>query len=230
MADLQAMVTQQRDALAKETDSRKSLASALAKETDNIKSLASALAEETDSRKLLTSALAKETALRIAETKMLEEQLENHKDEHDQLMKDIQSKQGMLTKEMSENSASLKSISELTLRLIPLHLRVLLDRTRERILVIMEFDSWDDLVKGQSVEQVTISIIRALTKAGIQQSPPHDAIRYLCSYNNVRKAGNYHAHNATREEVRDAVLTKELDSWDRTALSYFFQFVFGESI
>jgi chromosome segregation ATPase len=84
MADLQAMVTQQRDALAKETDSRKSL----------------------------TSALANETALRIAETNKLEEQLENQKDEHHQLMKDLRSKQDMLTKEMSEHAASMKSISE----------------------------------------------------------------------------------------------------------------------
>ena len=94
----------------------------------------------------------------------------------------------------------------------------------------MGFDSWDDLVKNQNVEQVTTSIILALTEAGIQESPPHDAIRYLCSYNNVRKAGNYHAHHATREEVRDAVLTKRLDSEDRVALTYFFQFVFGESV
>ena len=94
----------------------------------------------------------------------------------------------------------------------------------------MGFESWDDLVKGQNVEQVITSIIHALTKAGIQDSPPHDTIHYLCSYNNVRKDGNYHAHNATQEEMREAVLTKRLDSRDRIALTYFFQFVFGESV
>ena len=104
--------TGERDGQAKETDSRKSLTKALAqqrdalaKETDNIKSLTMALAQQRD-------ALAKETALRIAETNKLEERLENQKDEHDQLMKDFQSKQGMLTKEMSGHAASMKSISE----------------------------------------------------------------------------------------------------------------------
>ena len=98
-----------------------------------------------------------------------------------------------------------------------------------RVIAHSEVDP-SDFVKDQSVEQVTISIKLALTKAGIQESLPHDAIRYLCSYNNVRKAGNYHAHHATREEVRDAVLTKRLDSQDRVSLTYFFQFVFGESL
>ena len=94
----------------------------------------------------------------------------------------------------------------------------------------MGLDSWADLIKDRGVEQVTAVIVQALTQAGTQDSPPCDAIRYLCSYNNVRKDGNYHAHNATQEEMRDAVLTKRLDSQDRDALMYFFQFVFGEPI
>lgn len=78
------------------------------------------------------------------------------------------------------------------------------------------------------MEQVTTAIALALEQAGIQDAPPRDSILYLCSYNNVRKDGNFHAHNATQEEVRDAILTKRLDSQDRTALMHFFQFVFGE--
>ena len=92
----------------------------------------------------------------------------------------------------------------------------------------MGVDSWADLIKDRSVEQVTSAIVLALAQAQIQDPPPRDAIRYLCSYNNVRKDGNYHAHNATQEEMRDAVLTKRLDSQDRLALMHFFKFVFDQ--
>ena len=92
----------------------------------------------------------------------------------------------------------------------------------------MGLDSWAELIKNRSVEQVITAIDLALTKAGTQDSPPLDTIQYLCSYNNVRKDGNYHAHNATQEEMRDAVLTKRLDSQERVTLTYLFQFVFGQ--
>ena len=78
------------------------------------------------------------------------------------------------------------------------------------------------------MEQV-IDVIE-LALAETQNCPPHDAIRYLCSYNNVRKDGNYYAHKATKEEMRDAVLTKQLDSLDRVALTHFFQFVFDQPV
>ena len=91
LADLQAMVTQQQDALEKETNNRKALASALAKEKVDRKA---------------------EMTLRIAEINRLEEQLSNQKDENDQLSKDLQLNQDKLRKEMSEHAADLKSISE----------------------------------------------------------------------------------------------------------------------
>jgi hypothetical protein len=94
----------------------------------------------------------------------------------------------------------------------------------------MGFDTWADLVNEQSMEQVTAAIVLALAQAETKDSPPLDSIRYLCSYNNVRKDGNYHAHNATLDDVRDAVLTKRLDSQDRVALTHFFQFVFGQPV
>ena len=102
LADLQAMVTQQQDALEKETDNRKALASALAKEKVDRK--AEMMKEKVDQKA--------EMALRIAEINRLEEQLSNQKDENDQLSKDLQLNQDKLRKEMSEHAADLKSISE----------------------------------------------------------------------------------------------------------------------
>ena len=118
------------------------------------------------------------------------------------------------------------------MRLIPLHLRVLLDRTREKILNIMDISSWEVMVNNQTLDQLTSTIMRALDQAGTQHPHPpvREAIYYLCAYNNVRRDGNYHAHHASVEEMRDAVLTKPIDSKDREMLSQFFRFVFGSPV
>ena len=98
MVKLEAIVTQQQDALAKETSDRKALASALEKETDN--------------RKALASELAKEKVDRRVETNRLQEQLDKQKDENERLSKDLQSKQNRIMKEMSQHTADIKYISE----------------------------------------------------------------------------------------------------------------------
>ena len=118
------------------------------------------------------------------------------------------------------------------MRLIPLHLRVLLDRTREKILNIMDISSWEVMVNNQTLDQLTSTIMHALEQARTQHPHPpvRDAIYYLCAYNNVRTDGNYHAHYASEEEMQAAVLTKPIDSKDRQMLTQFFQFVFGSSV
>ena len=66
----------------------------------------------------------------------------------------------------------------------------------------------------------------ALTRAGLQHCPSRDAVEFLCSYNNVRRDGNYHAHNASEDEIRHAVLTKQVGSQDREFLKQLFEFIF----
>jgi hypothetical protein len=96
----------------------------------------------------------------------------------------------------------------------------------------MQITSWEDIVNNQSLNQSTSTIVLALEQARTQHPHPpvRDAIYYLCSYNNVRRDGNYHAHYASEEEMRDAILTKPIDSRDRQMLMQFFQFVFGSSV
>ena len=139
MADLQAMVTQQQDAMEKEKVDRKA---EMAKEKADRKAemtkekvdRKAEMAKEKVDRKVqvadLQDALAKEKAdrkaemakekadrkaemaLRIGETNRLEKQLENLTDENDQLFNELQSKQNRLTKEMNEHVADVRYISE----------------------------------------------------------------------------------------------------------------------
>jgi hypothetical protein len=99
MADLQAMVAQHEAALAKEKADR---VAASARERADRKA---EMTREKADRKV-------EMALRIAEINKLEQQLEKQKDENDQLLEDLQSKQNKLTKQMSEHAADMKYISE----------------------------------------------------------------------------------------------------------------------
>jgi hypothetical protein len=90
----------------------------------------------------------------------------------------------------------------------------------------MELNSWDDLYCNQKVYEVPGKIIQALRLAqpGTPQ-PSREAIEFLCAYNNVRKAGNVSAHNASEDEIREAILSKPLGQ-ERCFLAQLFRFTF----
>ncbi|KAF8887848.1 hypothetical protein CPB84DRAFT_1786619 [Gymnopilus junonius] len=72
--------------------------------------------------------------------------------------------------------------------------------------------------------------MRTLVQANIQYCPSRDAVDFLCTYNNVRREGNYRAHNASQAELRDAVTTKPIESQDRLFLEQLYQFIFKCSL
>jgi predicted TIM-barrel fold metal-dependent hydrolase len=121
MADLQVMVAQHEAALAKEKADRNA---ALAREkadrnAEMAKEKADRNAEMAREKADRKAEMAKEkadrkaeTALRIAEINRLEQQLENQRDENNQLLEDLQSKQRKILKQMKEHAADMKYISE----------------------------------------------------------------------------------------------------------------------
>jgi hypothetical protein len=108
-----------------------------------------------------------------------------------------------------------------------LHLRVLLDQARGKILEHLDHESWEGLcTKSNSVHQLADDIHGKLKKKNILHTPPHSAISFLCSYNNIRRAGNVAAHTAKLEDVRNAVLTQPLESIDRKYLETLFTYAY----
>jgi hypothetical protein len=110
--------------------------------------------------------------------------------------------------------------------LVPLHLRVLLDLARKKVLEHLGHETWEELRASCSVYQLADTIFNGLKRKNISYSPSHPSIFFLCSYNNVRRAGNTAAHKATEEDVRHAVLTQSLESHDRQCLESLFAFAY----
>jgi uncharacterized protein (UPF0335 family) len=124
------------------------------------------------------------------------------------------------------HTQDVEALRIVTLSLIPLHLRVLLDHARSKILEHLGHESWEGLRKDSNVDQLSIKIFDGLKGKGVSYTPPHSSILFLCSYNNVRRAGNLAAHTAKEEDVRHAVLAQPLESRDRECLESLFTFAY----
>ena len=112
--------------------------------------------------------------------------------------------------------------------LVPLHLQVLLDRARQKLLQEFQCSSWEELRHDCTIYQLADNIANHLTQ--VPHHPSHDSIRFMCSYNNVRWEGNVTAHNASLEDIREAVMKKPLDTQERRYLEQIFEFLFGQRI
>jgi hypothetical protein len=118
--------------------------------------------------------------------------------------------------------------NQVTCLLTPLHLRVLLDLTRQKILHALSYDTWEDLRNNRNMHELAHYIIHRL--AHVSDCPSHEAIFFLCSYNNVRRDGNTAAHEADQEDVRAAVLRKPIDSKDRRCLEEMYMYTYSSEL
>ena len=120
--------------------------------------------------------------------------------------------------------------SKLTLALTPLHLRVLLDTARLKILRLLQRDSWEDLRGQQTIAQLLSTLQDHPSLTSVQYPLTSSGLNFLCSFNNVRQDGNTAAHTATQQEVRDAVQTKALDKKERRSLENVYAFAYDEIV
>ena len=114
------------------------------------------------------------------------------------------------------------------LLITPLHLRVLLDLARQKVLEHFDRASWEDLRANKSVYQLAGDIYSTLSN--VPHCPSVDAVIFLCAYNNVRCTGNSAAHTAKQEDVRAAVTTKRLETNDRQYLEQIYAFTYGQPV
>ena len=120
------------------------------------------------------------------------------------------------------------SFYQMTILITPLHLRVLLDKARRKVLDELNCETWEDLRQNKSASVLTEHIHAHIAKA--EHPPSREAVHLLCSYNNIRRSGNNAAHNAKPEVVKAAVLTKDLDSNERKLLEQLYLFTYGQSV
>jgi hypothetical protein len=105
----------------------------------------------------------------------------------------------------------------------PLHLRVLLDEARLKIMRKCDSESWELFRGSRSITQLTDYVVE---KVGLSQ----DLSAFVCEYNNIRHAGNKAAHVASADDVRDAVLQKDVESAERKLLERLYRFVYGKAV
>ncbi|KAF8799462.1 hypothetical protein BYT27DRAFT_7201519 [Phlegmacium glaucopus] len=148
--------------------------------------------------------------------------------ENEGLKKDVAKLSDELSVEKRCRSEELDAIRQLTLFITPIHLRVLLDLTRQQILKNLEYDTWEDLRKNRLISELTGVIYGLLPQ--VAQRPSYETIEFVCAYNNIRRDGNAAAHHATQEEMREAVTTKKLDTKERRCLEEMYRYVFGTEV
>ncbi|KAH7889147.1 hypothetical protein F5I97DRAFT_477703 [Phlebopus sp. FC_14] len=158
------------------------------------------------------------------DNRQLREALEQQKTINHEFREDNRQLREALAKEKANHADDIEALRQVTVSLIPLHLRVLLDLGRKKILDILNADSWEDLRGEKNVYHLTDVVMSGLAK--VQSRPSRGAISFLCSYNNVRRQGNAAAHTAAEDEIREAVMSKPIDSQDRKFLEQIFSFIF----
>ncbi|KAG1851359.1 hypothetical protein F4604DRAFT_2045896 [Suillus subluteus] len=138
--------------------------------------------------------------------------------ENEGIHKDLASVRKDLDAARIKHAQDVEALREVTMLLVPLHLRVLLDLARRKVLEHLGHDTWEELRASCSIYQLTDVIFNGLKQKGVSYLPSHESISFLCSYNNVRRAGNIAAHSAKEDDIRRAVLTQSLESRDRKCL------------
>ncbi|KIM73213.1 hypothetical protein PILCRDRAFT_829303 [Piloderma croceum F 1598] len=133
-----------------------------------------------------------------------------------------------LMKERAERREDVEALQQVTLLITPLHLRVLLDKARQKIINHIECDTWEDLRQDKSIYNLAEHVYAHL--ADTEHPPSRGAVQFLCSYNNVCRSGNSVAHTAKPEEVKAAVTTRQLESTERRWLEQLYMFTYEEPV
>lgn len=108
-----------------------------------------------------------------------------------------------------------------------LHLRVLQDEGRVQVVSKLKDPAiltWNALRS----KYANTELKELIWKADIGLDP--NTISFLCDSNYVRHRGNNAAHNAQKEDIRNAVRTLPVKSTKRLCSSVLFQFIYGEDI
>lgn len=119
-------------------------------------------------------------------------------------------------------------VIQVTNLLTPLHLRTLLDLSRQKVLRHTAASTGEELRSNRNVHDLVNKLDEDLTEKPYR--PSNVAIIFLCGFNNVRRDGNIAAHTAEKSDIREAVLKQSIGH-NRTMEEQLFKFVLdGEEV
>ncbi|KAG1818664.1 uncharacterized protein BJ212DRAFT_1346754 [Suillus subaureus] len=170
---------------------------------------------------------SKENERILNENESMHDEIEEIRNENERIDNDLTSVRKDLEAARDKHTSDVEALREVTALLVPLHLRVLLDLARKKVLEHLGHETWEELRASRSVFQLADTIFNDLKQKGVSYSPSYQSIFFLCSYNNIRRAGNTAAHSAKEDDVRHAVLTQSLGSHDRKCLESLFTYAYN---
>jgi FtsZ-binding cell division protein ZapB len=174
---------------------------------------------------------SKENERILQENESMHDEIEKIRNENERIDKDLASVRKDLEAARVQHTSDVDALREVTALLVPLHLRVLLDLARKKVLEHLGYETWEGLRASRSVLQLADTIFNDLKQKGVSYPPSFQSVFFLCSYNNIRRAGNTAAHSAKEDDIRHAVLTQALDSQDRKCLESLFTYAYnGEQV
>jgi seryl-tRNA synthetase len=173
----------------------------------------------------------KENERILQENEGMHDEIEKICNENERIDKELASVRKDLEAARVQHTSDVDALREVTALLVPLHLRVLLDLARKKVLEHLGYETWEGLRASRSVLQLADTIFNDLKQKGVSYPPSFQSVFFLCSYNNIRRAGNTAAHSAKEDDIRHAVLTQALDSQDRKCLESLFTYAYnGEQV
>ena len=90
--------------------------------------------------------------------------------------------------------------------------------------------TWEDFRRGKKTNEMRNIIKERLRSSGNLIPLSTGTVDFLCAYNNMRQlAGNDVAHNATQEEIHNAVVSVK-GSWDARHLEELYGFVYPTAV
>ncbi|KAG7442055.1 uncharacterized protein BT62DRAFT_1079591 [Guyanagaster necrorhizus] len=123
---------------------------------------------------------------------------------------------------VDEHDKTLEELRHLILLVAPLHIRVLLDKTKIKILERCQYTSWDALRNSRPPEE-----LKAFIQTNAQLTAAVSNFIFECS--DLRREGNQSAHSASADDVRSAIMQKPFGE-ERTLLEQLYIFVYGKPI
>ncbi|KAG2152538.1 uncharacterized protein EDB93DRAFT_1272977 [Suillus bovinus] len=191
-------------------------------ENESMRSEMKSMCGEMESMRNENERILNENESMRSEMKSMRGEMESMRNENERILNDNE----RINNDNERINSDVEALREVTLLLVALHLRVLLDLARSKVLEHLGHETWEGLRASCSVYQLSNKIFDDLKRKGVSYTPPYQSILFLCSYNNIRRAGNTAAHTAKENDIRHAVLTQQLDSQERACLENLFTYAY----
>lgn len=101
--------------------------------------------------------------------------------------------------------------------------RILLDQARLKIAREEGRGSWEEFRNGFEIEALKLHLLERF-------SLPDGAASLICEANEIRREGDEVAHDASEDDIRDAILQQSMESGVRKKLERIFKFYYNKDV